>query len=89
MNLIEQYRATQQLTAGLMQGLSAEQLSAQTPCSEWDVKAVCNHIVGGSHMFTGAIAGGDMPQPGGETPDLVGDDPAAAYQAASDAMLQA
>jgi len=87
MSIIEQYKETQQLTLGLMQGLSADQLGAQTPCTEWDVRALCNHVVGGAHMFLGALQGGDMPAPGAETPDMVGDDPAAAYQAASDALL--
>ncbi len=88
MSIIEQYKATQELTLGLMQGVSADQLDAQTPCSEWDVRALCNHVVGGAHMFTGALSGAEMPTPG-EAPDMVGDDPAAAYQAASDALIAA
>lgn len=89
MNLIEQYQATQQLTAGLMQGVSADQMDAQTPCSEWDVRALCNHMIGGNQMMAGALAGADIPGPGTDLGDLAGDDPAGAFRAASDAMVQA
>lgn len=67
----------------LIAGIRPEQLDAPTPCDDWTVRDLLNHLVGAAHMFGGAFAGqapagGD----GRDAGDLVGDDPVAAWAAA-------
>jgi uncharacterized protein (TIGR03086 family) len=60
----------------LMANLSAEQLVAPCPCSEWDVRAMLNHTLGAAWMFTLVNQGQAVgPEDAG---DVLGDDPAKA-----------
>jgi uncharacterized protein (TIGR03086 family) len=63
-----------------------DQLGNPTLCTEWDVRAVINHITGGALMFTECIAG---PVPDSRLGELMGgdnlgDDFKGRYRAASD-----
>lgn len=63
-----------------------DQMDAQTPCAKWKVRDLVNHMVGGGQMFGAALAGetvGDLDAP---MPDLLGDDPTAAWDAAAQAF---
>ena len=52
-----------------------------TPCSDWDVKAVVNHIVYENVWMVALFNGRTIAEVGDEFEgDLVGDDPAAVYQ---------
>jgi uncharacterized protein (TIGR03086 family) len=68
-------------------GLSPEQLRQPTPCARWDVHTVVNHLIGGNYMFAEIAAGRrvDMSPP---YPDLVGEDPAASYEASRRAAVR-
>src|SRR5687768_4818609 len=44
----------------LVGGLSEAQWDAQTPCTEWKVKDLVDHVVGGNKMFA-AVARGEEP----------------------------
>ena len=59
-------------------------LDRPTPCEEWDVRALANHLVGITWMFTLANQGQQASEGDG---DLLGTDPAAAMAAARDANL--
>ena len=48
-----------------------------TPCSEWDVHQVANHLVGGMRIFTGELTG--VPAGADHDSDWLGTDPVAAY----------
>lgn len=61
------------------------QWSAPTPCTEWSVRDVVNHLVGMDLVFAALIEGDPMPE---RRADRLGDDPARAYRA-SNASLQA
>lgn len=68
------------LLAPLVDGTQADQLDGQTPCSEWKVRDLLNHVVGGGHMFAMGLRGESF---GGDAPsDLLGDDHRAAFQGA-------
>jgi uncharacterized protein (TIGR03086 family) len=72
-----------QTLRGLIAGTKPEQMSASTPCANWDVRDLVNHFVGGGHMFAAAFRGEEMHiDPDAPMPDLVGDDPVASYDAA-------
>ena len=80
-------------TAEIVKAIPADQLDAPTPCTEWHVRALLNHVIGtlwlGEGLFTDQAPRFPM-APGGLPPaDLAGDDPAAAYAEASAAALAA
>jgi uncharacterized protein (TIGR03086 family) len=68
-------------TSRYIDGVSADQLHAATPCAEWDVKQVVNHIVGENLWAAELLQGKTIAQVGSRLDgDLTGDDPAAAYR---------
>jgi len=93
---VDTYDALAQTAAGtekIVGRIEPSQLTRSTPCTEWDVRAVCNHVLGSMSLGEGIFA--DAPPrhaaaPGGlPDVDLVGDDPAAAYEETAEAMLTA
>ena len=54
-----------------------EQLDAPTPCTEWTVRQLLNHVVGGNKAFASMQTGGG---PVDRTADHLGDDPVAAFR---------
>lgn len=67
--------------ATLVHATSASQLDNATPCQKWAVRDLLNHVVGGGYMFATCLSGGTVDlstDPG----DLLGDDHAAAFDAA-------
>ena len=80
-------------TAEIVKATPAGRLDAPTPCTEWDVRALLNHLIG-TLWLAEALFSDQAPRypmaPGGLPPcDLAGDDPAAAYAEASAAALAA
>ena len=80
-------------TAEIVKAVPAGQLDAPTPCTEWDVRALLNHVIGTLWLAEG-LFGDQAPRypmaPGGLPPaDLAGEDPAAAYAEAAAAALAA
>ena len=66
--------------------VTAEQLDGRSECSEWDLRAMLNHVLGAGVMFTLANKGESVPEDGG---DLVGDDAAAACARVAEANIAA
>lgn len=67
----------------LIKGTRPDQMSAPTPCENWDVRGLINHFVTGAPMFAAAFRGEDIQiDPDAPVPDMVGDDPLASYDAA-------
>ena len=80
-------------TADVVKATAADQMSARTPCTEWDVRALLNHMIG-TLWLAEALLANQAPRypmaPGGLPPgDLAGDDPAATYAEAAAAALAA
>ncbi|HZR53654.1 MAG TPA: TIGR03086 family metal-binding protein [Streptosporangiaceae bacterium] len=80
-------------TAEIVKATPAGQLDAPTPCTEWDVRALLNHVIG-TLWLAGGLFGDQAPRypmaPGGlPQADLAGEDPAAAYAEAAAAALAA
>jgi uncharacterized protein (TIGR03086 family) len=71
----------------LIGGVRDDQWTAATPCTEWNVRALVNHLVRGNRLFAAVLRGG-QPAPA-EPADVLGDDPRAAYRASADAVLEA
>jgi uncharacterized protein (TIGR03086 family) len=71
--------------------IGSDQWQLATPCTEWNVRQLVNHMAAGNARFT-AIARGEQqtpPTPGTQPPDLLGDDPAASFREMFARMLQA
>jgi uncharacterized protein (TIGR03086 family) len=45
-------------TRGVLAGVEPEQLGDPTPCASWDVRALINHIIGGSQWFAASTNAG-------------------------------
>ena len=73
-------------TDRLIAGIRADQWSAPTPCTEWDVRALVTHVTSGMLNFAALVRG--EPRPDG-TADHQTDDPVAAYRSAAAAMCAA
>ena len=66
-------------------GVRPEQMHHPTPCAQWDVHTVINHLIGGNYMYAEIAAGRsiDMSPP---QPDLVGEDAAASFESSRQAV---
>jgi uncharacterized protein (TIGR03086 family) len=69
----------------VVDGVEPAQMEAPTPCKEWDVRDLLNHMTGTVVMFGNALSGGDAPPEG----DLVGDDPAGVFRRETERTLAA
>lgn len=69
-------------------GVRPDQLDQTTPCSEWDVRALINHLIGGHFYFTAALRGEQM-DANATPPDFAANDPAGTFAQASTEMLKA
>jgi uncharacterized protein (TIGR03086 family) len=74
-----------ELAYGLVARITEVDWSRPTPCSEWDVRALVNHMVGSAHMVTFGLLGRTI------TPEFYGNhlgpDPIASYRAAIDEVI--
>jgi uncharacterized protein (TIGR03086 family) len=52
------------LTRGILANIRPDQLDCSTPCASWDVRAVCNHVIGNTFYFVACLdKGGFSPPP--------------------------
>jgi uncharacterized protein (TIGR03086 family) len=77
---------TNQIVDGLIAGLTPEHKEMPTPCDEWNVHELIEHMLQGGHMVAGALQ--DQPPPD-DAPDVLADGPAAGWAGTRDAMVAA
>jgi len=88
MDPIELYRAASAWTLTKAAGAAAD-LDARTPCEDWDVRTLMNHMLQTQQYFTNAAQGRDATPPGQQPPrDLLGVSPAADFERARIEALQ-
>ena len=87
MNLLPLYTSTADRAAELLARVGKPQLSASTPCAEWTVKDLVNHLIGGQFMFGQALAG--APFAPGEAVDFTNGDLAASFRSATEVIAKA
>ena len=73
----ELHRRAGTMAEGVIAQIPAERLGDPTPCAEWDVRAVINHMANGNLRFAALISGKPGPDRG---EDVLGDDPLAAFR---------
>lgn len=76
--IADRYRRRAATFTDTVAAVSADQWGAQSPCEEWDARAVVDHVAGTQGIFAG-LAGREL-EPG----PVVADDPLAAWVAARD-----
>jgi uncharacterized protein (TIGR03086 family) len=73
-------------TAGLLDGVTPDQYGDPTPCPDYDVRALVNHITGWVESFA-AGANGETPS-ADPTAHEAGDDPGAEFRAAAAKVVE-
>jgi uncharacterized protein (TIGR03086 family) len=84
--LVEQLGRVSDAVAGLISNIRADQWSVPTPCTDWTVRQMVNHLIGMNRVFAALLAG--QPPPPRPSADHVEDDPVGAYRDSA-AALQA
>jgi uncharacterized protein (TIGR03086 family) len=74
-------------TRAVVARIGSDDLSRPTPCTDWDVRAVLEHVVGAINGFHATAA--KLPPTGGDGGKGAGDDPLGAYDKAVAATLTA
>lgn len=86
--VIDELRRALDRTAAVVAAVSEDQLGLPTPCPDFDVRGLVNHLVAGNLMFA-AVANGDQLDLSVFDEDNLDDDPAAAYRRSAQATLAA
>jgi uncharacterized protein (TIGR03086 family) len=75
----------------LVAAVRDDQWGAPTPCADWTVRDLVNHLVGGNLLFADALRGEPLPplEELRRNRDRLGDDPVAAFRVAADTLLVA
>lgn len=83
-DLASLHRAALEVTGRTVAAVGPDQLSAPTPAQDWDVRQLLNHVVAGNLWAAELAAGKTIAEVGDRLDgDVLGDDPAAAYDASA------
>jgi uncharacterized protein (TIGR03086 family) len=78
------------LSGDVVAAVKPDQLDDPTPCTEWKVRDLLNHMVGVTQLFATAATGErSSVNPFGAPDDVIGDDPQAAFDSARAELLTA
>jgi uncharacterized protein (TIGR03086 family) len=72
MDTIEQFQRTVDAANQIVGCVSASDLGKPTPCTEWTVQALIEHMIGTNNMFSAALTGGASQAPKNLAADLSG-----------------
>ena len=68
---------------------AADDLDRPTPCDDWDVRTLLNHMLDTQRYFAASARGEEASPPGPNPPELLGDDPRADFERARDDTIRA
>ena len=85
-DLLDLYRQASDWGLGKVAGATGK-LDTATPCDQWDVRTLMNHMLDTQRYFAGAARGEDVSPPSPDPPQLLGDDPVSEFEAARDDTL--
>jgi uncharacterized protein (TIGR03086 family) len=88
--MISVHRRALDATGTVIVAIGPSQWTAPTPCDGWDVKTLVNHLVGGN-LWAAELAAGRTIEAVGTAldGDLLGDDPAGAYERSAGSVTRA
>ena len=86
MDLLDQYKRASEWTTSKVAGATSK-LDARTPCDQWDVRTLLNHMLDTQKYFVGAARGEDVSPPAPTPPELLSDDPHADFERRRSDML--
>ena len=87
MEFPEMYAQAHATATAVIGNVTLGQLDGPTPCPDWDVRALLNHMIGFNYVLANAIAGEPPDRSGTASADFAGDDPAGAWKASSEKIL--
>jgi uncharacterized protein (TIGR03086 family) len=77
-------------TRSYVHAVTRDQWGLDTPCDDWDVHTLMNHVVAGNLWVAPLVAGRSIEEVGTRYDgDVLGEDPAAAYDASAEAAVAA
>src|SRR5436305_8005457 len=80
-DLLDHYRRASEWTGEKVAGVT--DLDGTTPCDEWRVRDLLNHMLGTQSYFVSAARGEDASPPGATPQQLLSDDPPRDFERAS------
>lgn len=83
--IIDELARASAAMSDLLGRIAADQWTAPTPCTEWDVRGVANHLVGVNLVFVAMFEENPMPD---RDADHLGGDPAKAWGEAAAALQE-
>ena len=86
LDLLDLYERASAWTASKVAG--AGQLDADTPCDEWDVRTLMNHMLDTQNYFVSSARGEKASPPSPTPPKLLSDVPVADFERARDEMIK-
>ena len=87
MDLLDLYERGSDWTTAKVAG-AVSKLDAPTPCDEWDVHTLLNHMLDTQRYFLGSARGEDVSPPAPTPPEILGDDPLADFVRTRNDMLE-
>jgi uncharacterized protein (TIGR03086 family) len=85
-DLIDLYAKASAWTAAKVHGADSK-LDAPTPCDDWDVRTLLNHMLDTQNYFIHVAKGQKVAPPSADPPELIGDDPATSFERGRTTML--
>lgn len=87
-DLLDMYRQASEWTLAKV-AVASEHLDAQSPCDDWNVRQLLNHMLDTQNYFVGTARGQQVTMPSPHPPELLHGDPRAAFARGRDNMLSA
>jgi uncharacterized protein (TIGR03086 family) len=86
-DLLDLYGRASEWTLSKVAG-ATEKLNTPTPCDEWDVRTLMNHMLDTQNYFVTAARGEDVSPPSPNPPELLRADPMADFEQARNETLR-
>ena len=86
---VDQLRTALDAAGEIIAGITPEQWSRPTPCTDWDVRELVAHLSDGNHLFAAALADDAALHVRERTGVDDNDDPVAAYRESAEAVVAA
>src|SRR3954449_8955431 len=86
---VEQLGTALEAAGEIIAGITAEQWSRPTPCTDWDVRTLVTHLSDGNHRFATALGEGSSSTSRSPQAGHTGDDLVTAYRDSADTVVAA